>query len=120
MKTQEVGTDEKIIVHFDLLDEPIRNKDNGVVIPGEAYLIDDVTNSYSINLFLDLDMYLDILNNKNIKKYDDYFFSNCIFGKFYTLKRDMLDEDACVEITRGILCGRDGDDDFKTIKKFNM
>lgn len=120
MKTKEIKTDDKIIVHFDLIDEPIRNEGKGVIIPGEAYLIDNVDNSYDVNVFIDTDMYLDILNEKNKKKYDDYYFTNCIFGKFYRLKQDMLDESSYIEINQGILCARNDDNNFKTIRKFNM
>jgi len=119
MQTKEIKIEDKIIVHFDLIDEPIRNEGSGVVMPGEAYLINDVENSYNINLFLDTNLYLDILSEKNKKKYDDYYFTNCIFGKFYRLKEDMLDESSYIEVNQGILCARNGDNNFKTIKKFN-
>jgi hypothetical protein len=115
---KKIKGDEKIIVHFDLIDFPLKNMDNGVILSGEAYPIDEVTNNSRIYIHVDLDMYLDLLIEKRKEEYEEFYFTNCIFGNFNELKKNVLKEDSYIIISKGYLCGRNGTEDFVTIKKF--
>ena len=86
--------------------------DNGVILSGEAYPIDEVTNNSRIYIHVDLDMYLDLLIEKRKAEYEEFYFTNCIFGNFNELKKNVLKEDSYIIISKGYLCGRNGIEDF--------
>lgn len=74
---------ENLLACFYIKNTPISSENKKIVVPGEIFKTDDVDCCCDIDIEIPVDMYLDMLLEKNTYKGDgDIYFSSQVFGDF--------------------------------------
>ena len=95
---------ENLIVTFNINETPIDNNSNYVMLYAEIYRSEDVSDCITKKIYMGMDMYLDLLIEKNkvkdIADGDGIYFSSNILGNL-----DAIDENTELDkvITDGVL-----------------
>lgn len=102
---------ENLIVYVDIREEVIRNEGDNVILDAEVFRYEDRSDIKDVLVSMHIDMYLDLLNDKNIAdEEDEVYFSSNILENYDTIKDKVF-------ITDGILCSFDYDNNHKIIKE---
>ena len=83
---------ENLIVSFNINETPIDNNSNYVLLYAEIYRSEDVSDCITKKVCMDIDMYLDLIIEKNkikdIVDGDGIYFSSNILGNLDTINED--------------------------------